>query len=363
MGKKTKQKYQEFLDAEAALQSTITPRPKKEIPDTAQALITQDIRGLSNFWIRKPGDWTFVGKSKSIDRRRNELIKYLFCRYSVPLFLFKAWSLNQDKQYMEWFAVVGNGKSLYKECLKDFMTKKETHVFLAVKTNHDIKQKLWWAKAYCFAPEKKKLVSMIADSRIVRFPFNDFWVSVMHFFLNHGELIESSHEISDILDCIAAKYDEDNEWTMKGRTYKSVKRMSKEWHKDMANLSRYDQRFWEGMGIKPTIYHGTQIFGVSRVGVTYTIKELTSGFELAKEGNEQRHCVAGYVSSCVSGQSHIFALKKEYMDTKENCVTIEVRNRVVVQTARKANIRPTAFESELIHRWAREKGLTFGHCV
>jgi len=86
---------------------------------------------------------------------------------------------------------------------------------------------------------------------------------------------------------------------------------------------------------------------------------LLSSKELAAEGRKQKHCVASYAASCVSGASSIFTMDVRDCDGERKLLTIEVgrKHRVLYQVRGKRNRLPTNAEALVLRRWTQEYGL------
>jgi len=75
-----------------------------------------------------------------------------------------------------------------------------------------------------------------------------------------------------------------------------------------------------------------------------------------------RHCVAGYKARCVKGTTGIFALRSDTMlKPNQRHLTIEVVKQhnylAVVQVRGLANRMPRPQETDIIDRWASQRGL------
>ena len=129
-----------------------------------------------HYWVNDPSTWVNRLKTKNIDKLRLDLIRYVFGVYRCPRFLENVWlpdtpdSVPKDKFrkiFIPWYLAVAQGKSLYKECTKGILTKKETHSFLMAPNEFDIEQNIWWARTYCESNNNVGIASRVARSTLM----------------------------------------------------------------------------------------------------------------------------------------------------------------------------------------------------
>ena len=180
-----------------------------------------------------------------------------------------------------------------------------------------------------------------------------FWRNTVQFFCGHPFL--EHQEFYEVLDYLAYVKNSDADFTFKGRTFSSLKRLSDEWHA-RAYLQRNRNRnlFWNSQDVTPFDYVDEE----NTTKRTYKIEELCSSKELYKEGVEMRHCVAGYDLQCSMGRSAIFTLY-EYEDENtvvEKLVTMEINltDKEIVQARGKRNQKPSKKSISIIKEWAEE---------
>lgn len=91
---------------------------------------------------------------------------------------------------------------------------------------------------------------------------------------------------------------------------------------------------------------------------THVIVAPHSGNDMLDEARMQSNCLAGYVPTVASGDCDIFFLR--YATTPDkSLVTIEVRDKKVVQVKAACNAEADDAELEQLGLWAKEKNLTF----
>jgi hypothetical protein len=111
-------------------------------------------------------------------------------------------------------------------------------------------------------------------------------------------------------------------------------------------------RVWPRAGLKD--------FEVSDGNVTWRMVEICESKQLYVEGGLMQHCVATYESSCRSGRSSIWSLRKCIGLREKRVVTVEVwpEKKMLVEACAKRNAVPTTHSMNLISRWAKLNDLT-----
>lgn len=96
---------------------------------------------------------------------------------------------------------------------------------------------------------------------------------------------------------------------IENRRAEQLLEMAESYHRHITTLQdklnlRIDGLEWSSLLKGETCLH-PQVAGLQ----DYTIEHLTTGRELADEGKRLNHCVGGYASSCMMGNSHIFSIR------------------------------------------------------
>lgn len=319
-------------------------------------------------------------RARSYNRARQvlSLIDHLFVKYPVPLFLYRAVlsyegmelifdgppnRSNRGKEppeskYREWFLAVAQGKSFAKVS-KDVFTKREAHCFLQAPTCNGIAQNIFWARAAAagvpvagcdhlvkrFEPEMiKRIGERLPD--FLRF-FAEAWNEMR------------GYDRDEITDFIRAAV-QNPEFSFKGRTYGSMRKLCHEWHRTVYVGTVREYRSW-----LPRL----QFWQSRKNAILVRAEELVSNRALADEGQRQGHCVFTYTSHCIEGRSCIVSLRwfavSSISDsgTKEvDRLTIEVSpaRREVVQIRGPRNRRATNAQMDIVRIWAGDRGLTIG---
>lgn len=178
----------------------------------------------------------------------------------------------------------------------------------------------------------------------------DFWKKA---YLLLGNFKSDNYGITPVeaLDYIEfKKYHSNEDFSLKGRTVKSITRAVLEWHEEShyENLLEYQNYEWDKK------YQDTTL---EIEGFNYSFEEINTGKRLLEESKEMKHCVFSYIEQCLSSDVSIFSMQKRVNDKVKNCLTIEVKRKEIVQIAGCRNRRPTKEEEIIINKWAKNLGL------
>ncbi len=325
-------------------------------------IVPKYVRNYRHKQIRDYDNWTYKGKSKRIEKQQIELIRHMFANYRVPRFLEKAF-ISEDcdiiKKFGPWYIATAQGESLYKACTRGLLTKKETHYFLQAPDELSVEQAIWWARAIAESNDIG-VARRIALSSIGRRSIDsDFWIDIQQFFANNPVQIK---ELDELVDYIASTQAENTNWSIKKRSLEAIRRQSEKWHRDMIKLRHIGGGSWDGMDI-PVWKGKTGKFDYDpkkNTQIEWTVFEILTGNELAREGNKMRHCVSGYKPRCMKGDCAIFAMRSSTMlCSNRRQLTIEVipNRKAVTQVRGLANRLPKPQEKAVLQKWANARGL------
>ncbi len=352
-----------------------SPRRKHEkqrnIP-LAEMVSKLDLRGVEDRTIRPLSSY----RPQGCDLRKQiiGLIDHLFVVYSVPAFLYQAFSHTHDEfnetwaGYRNWFVTIAQGGS-FPKLVKPFMTAKEAHLFLAAPDRNLIRANVWWAKMKA-AGLPAEVIDRLVDRIFAYFQVDDSGgrlAETIRFFARYcgeGCGIEVT-KFGEITDCVSWKLRNEPEFHMQGRTLGSVIRLTQEWHVEMQKAKLHRIIEWPGVQIRDWEFEAKEKL--------WTVVELHTNRELLYEGRAQRHCVFAYVQRCVAGGSAIFSMRAYPKvsggeaiaqqltgdtSTEITRVTIDVNaKREVVEARGPYNRPPTDEETRVLRRWARQMGL------
>lgn len=359
MGHKTKQKMMEAEEKENAFKlsfNRVSKIAKEKASKPADPLILQFVKH-SAYFFRNPKD--FVLKTKSSNRDKHLLLfaRFVFGKYTVPKILDQVWeeksTIGTKFDYKQWYICVATGGSLYKEHLKDVMTKKEVHNFLQCKYPLKPDEAIVYAVARTHGATEG-IANRIAKSRISGRPFTAFWRECIRFFSTEGNVPESVEQINDLTDYLSNKHAEDRKFSIIGFGYtlKSIIKKMEDWHYALRRVKAMGNHQWEGHP------HPDQSFNYKDdqgQPIVWLFKQLKTSKDLAAEGTAMHHCVFSYRDRCISGSCSIWSVKTiNYMGVEKRRVTVEMtKSGAIVQTRGFANRTAKNDEKSAINHWLR----------
>jgi hypothetical protein len=326
------------------------------------------VANYASDWIRPVKEW----KPKSHNRRRqfSSLLRHLFCKYDVPLFMDSAW-FNDDLRFHFWFLHLGQGDNIRTAIdLPVPLTKKMAHQFLQAPKNYLPLEAIRWGQIRSLGGiprlvEQANAADLGFDKRQ-----DDFWLSVYRFFVQNPMLdLEHFRAICDYIK--NQKYGGERvfvapgvvenapppqpNFSMKGRDPETLLRRVGEWHKRLGKAQAGKNLQWERSGF-PEYEHQDRNKKQLRI---WTVTEILNQRDLIQEGRDMRHCVASYAGSCTKGYHSIWSIELDSYEGKKKLGTIQVVNqsKTISQVAAKCNARLDAPASNVLQRWAKKAGL------
>jgi hypothetical protein len=218
----------------------------------------------------------------------------------------------------------------------------------------------------------RPLALAVAATRLGRsFEAEGFWGTVVRFLVDHPDL-DTAH-VGPVVDYLQHQrfvpqdiLIEEGELTglgppqpdlsMKGRTSKSLLRQVREWHESLSVSSEVASLAWKTSGIGAFRHVEREADEGLRC---WTIRELTSGEQLSREGAAMRHCVASYARACARGTTSIWSMRFEDGERRFRVMTIEVKpaTRTIRQARRRGNAPPNDKALVVLRRWAGREAL------
>lgn len=294
-------------------------------------------------------------KSHNADRQLLSLIKHCFEQYEVPKFLYRVWG-KSNTQHINWFIELTKGKAVRELTLPIQLTKKGAHYFRTAPDDYNVYMAIRWAQSLSYGADKV-LADYLANSFLSRISFDQelFWEKVIQFMAK--QTMFSPQKLGELLDYLGHQIDEDENYTIKGRTINSLIRASDAWHIEINRVSNsYKELIWNACSINS--YTVTE--GKEEHEVTYRLYELRSTKELSVEGKKMNHCVVTYAASCNSRSTAIFTLrKKDVYNVEQTLATIEVNitHKMIVQAKARFNKPISNKANEILKKWATKQGL------
>jgi hypothetical protein len=178
-----------------------------------------------------------------------------------------------------------------------------------------------------------------------------FWDSVLAWFAKNPML--DIKQIGPITDYISYLFNQDNDFSMKGRSVLAVMRGMEEWHGELNRSKEFRAKNFLPCGFKMGVYQIKNLSG--EVQHEWTINEILTSAELSAEGSAMHHCVYSYSHAIVSGDTSIWSMKYN----GDRLVTIEVWNKTkqIRQVRGKYNRLADGSEVTILKKWAGENNL------
>lgn len=303
------------------------------------------------------------------------LAHHLFTRYPVPNFMTSVWFDMPPGECLPqhcWYKHLGLGQNIRSAGLPLRFTKAMAHLFTQAPDHFSVFAALRWAQVRGRGGDEKLAQTVIATRLGRVFENEDFWETVLYFFINHPGL-DLIH-VGPLVDFLQAQKFATTEgvsadgvfgqrppaqpdYPMKGRTVTSILRQVEEWHRQLGQEATEPDLAWGHSRFKEfQLVEGSEVLQNMRV---WTITELLSSRELFLEGQAMRHCVATYALRCAKKQTSIWTMQVENRQGRHRVLTIEVdlANRMICQARKKCNRLPQVAEKEVISRWAAQEGL------
>ncbi len=333
-------------------------------------------------WIRPPEEWK--ADSHNPHRQFSSLIRHLFAKYPVPVFMDSCWFERESDSgeiHRELFLHLAKGNNIRTAEMNLKLTKRGAHLFSQAPKDFPVETALRWSQVLSLGGDRN-LARNIAQTRLAKLqPDEAFWQSVVFFFINNPML--DPRQIIPIIDFIhnrkfvaseIVKPDGEVEiaipeqnFSMKGRTGVALLKRLEEWHRALAKETRRPEKVWPPCGLNPfQLKKREEATGIETV---WTIEELLSSRALQEEGKAMRHCVASYAPSCLRGSISIWSMQvcESHTGSCRRVMTIEVENqrKLIVQARGRCNKTPgekraaprLALAPDILKRWGREAGL------
>lgn len=323
-------------------------------------------------WLRPLKEWNKSSHNKH--RQFSSLARHLLAKYSVPVFMDSAWFRRDKSSYQmcDWFIHIGSGKNIRTAKLPIRLTKSEAHHFLNAPDDYGIENAFRWGQIHSLGGDSRLTQAVIATPIGDSFKNDDFWISVIRFFVNHpfldrrhvGPIIDflnyQKFEIQELLigpGIVERRQPPHPGLTMARRSPERLLSQVEQWHRELGRSQPTKKLYFKRSGIGDFEVKK----GKDENLRIWKISEILSGSALVEEGKLMRHCVATYGPSCARGKCSIWKMEVQAPKHKEKCQTIEVsREGVIVESRGKYNRYPNPKEVEILKQWAANEGLIIG---
>jgi hypothetical protein len=382
MGKRNRFKEAKRQNAQSALSAVLRTHSRRH--DRVGAVVSYGdfnpayrklIEPYCGQALRAPETWRCSIKSRGENKRFIDLVRHTFGRYRVPAHLENVWIEDFDDDFVDqvpvpvrrtrpsggrpdlraWAIVVAQGGSLYRQAAHPYISKREVHHFLAAPDDvTSTRQAFWYAFARAQTDEQRDAVA-VSRSTLQRFSVgSSFWRKAACYFARNPTPIQ---EMNDLIDFLLAARQEDDSFSLQGRSLTALRRRMDDWHRALRKQQQVCGGAWLGRPI-PDVEYET---GNDHKRAIWRFRQIKTGNDLFREGQRMHHCVASYKGLCATGLISIWSLGCEYPIGRLNKgVTMEVRqDGAIVQCRGFANRLPYGNEVVVVKRWAREFGLTW----
>ena len=295
--------------------------------------------------------------------------------YRIPAFLASAWHAADDDPWGEakrrWFTAHAAGRSFRTLDLPVAMSRRMEHLFLQSPAHADIGRAMRRAELLTLGADTAFADAILATRPGQSLDHGDFWrtawivlianaraiprdqlapsVDFLHGVRHEHVLVETPSGIED-------RGPQDPQFSLKGRTVRSVLRSMVEWHRALGlSPGRLE---WAPSPHRPMTVE-LPAEDPETPPTRWELVELTSGAMLREEGAALKHCVASYGRSCASGRSRIWSLRRRRDGPPRPVLTIEVdpSRRTIVQVRGLYNRSPMGRSWQLVQRWAQRERL------
>lgn len=303
-------------------------------------------------WKNSVEEWDC--NTKNLTRQFSSLIRHLFCKYKMPVFMDSAW-FSENSQELNWWFFVAEGNNIRKAPnLPISLTKIQAHFLMDAPEHYTITKALRYGQIMGVHDDKRLVDAVLQTSLGRGFANDEFWWTVINMFIQNPML--DRQQLAPMVDYINfQKFSPQAPhpgFTMKGRNPQVLLDQVEEWHSKVSKEQGKGYMEWPSCKI-PSYTKEEKIKEGMRV---WTITELTNSKLLTEEGRSMSHCVGSYKYSAAKGLCSIWSLKCD----GARVMTIEVINNThnIVQVRGKFNKLPEGREKLIIQDWARENGLS-----
>jgi hypothetical protein len=385
MGKRNKLRQARRQQAQSNVSAVLAAHSKRNSGPAAAITYCElapehraKIEAWRAFALRPPEAWRCRIKSRSPERRFIDAVRFTFARYPVPAHLEQTWIRDVEDDFVDdprmlsargaarrgsapprpdftrWYIIATQGGSLHKQAAHPYMSKLEAHYFLHTSNQLSTQQAFWYATARALSDEHA--AHRIAYTKLLDYSVaSTFWREAARFFARNPMTIA---EMDDLIDFLQVAKQENDGFSLKGRTLAALRRRMQDWHRALQKQQAICGGSWPGSALPDLEYRA----GRDDNTAIWRFRQIKTGNDLFHEGQRMHHCVASYKERCISGEVSIWSLACEYPRGHVNKgVTIELRKGGLIMQCRGfANRRPHTNELTMVKRWAQEHGL---NCV
>ena len=317
---------------------------------------------------------TWTGSSASWRGAVSSLGQHLLSEYRIPAFLGAAWYATDDR-YAEakrrWFVAHAAGASFRSLTLPIRLTRKMEHILLGSLDHFGIEYALRRAELLGLGADQQLTDAVLATRPALDLDNGEFWRTMWLFLIANSGLIDGA-QVGPIIDFVHAvrhqrvavdmaegiviREPPDPQFSVKGRTARSVLRLMDEWHRELGLVT--GGLTWRLSQLRPMEVQTPQE-DPSAPPISWELTELTNSAQLRAEGVALQHCVASYSHACWRGSSRIWSLRRRRDSHLRSIITVEVdpARRTIVQARGFRNRRASGRALQLVQTWAARENL------
>jgi hypothetical protein len=168
------------------------PRAGARCDPKDHADVLSGLLSLASFhsdWLRPVETWEPAGANPR--PQFSSLASHLLAAYPVPAFMTSVWLKGwtpEARRQQRWFTLIGSGQNIRRADLPLAYTKRMAHHFLQAPDHFSVEEALRWGQVRGLCGSKQ-LANAVSATRLGRsFEAEDFWLTVLHFLVNHPEL-------------------------------------------------------------------------------------------------------------------------------------------------------------------------------
>ena len=146
-------------------------------------------------WLRRAGDWVPSGDGPI--GQFASLAQHLLSHYPLPVFMASVWFPGRDPEAIRrqgWYKHLGLGRNIRTADIPLMLTKRMAHEFSLAPDHYSIDKALRWGQVRGLGGSKELARAIVATRLGRSFEHEDFWRTVVHFFVNHPELELDAHQ-------------------------------------------------------------------------------------------------------------------------------------------------------------------------
>jgi hypothetical protein len=318
------------------------------------------LRNYGQWFVQPLDNFESRLKSKCEDKLLMEMVRFSFNRYPVNFVLSSVWTHGKlapilKVDYHLWYICVAQGGSLYKSYAKEHLTKKEVHNLVTCPHLLNINQALCYTVAKS-AGASEGLALKLCKSKLSETTFTEFWKSVNRFFVTNTP--KDINEINDLMDYIRAKKVETDSYSMSGKTLAMLRKGMTDWHYELRRIKIMGNASWEGTYLPDEEFKSPDY---ENDKIMWTMHQIKTAKELAREGTQMHHCVYSYRDGCVSGRLSIWSLSRcDANGLSKPKITVELRNNGWIAQARGfGNRAMKPDERYILNLWVKRNNLSW----